>query len=128
MQYRKKEMVQKSRVFGRWKVLGRRIHDMSLVEIGSLFASEMEGPNLQKSILKKNRDGSMAGNERKRCTFYVPFRIYNFYDACQGETISKIWKIAKKKQLIEAEIVNFLRVQRWSQVPNMKKFSSYNEK
>jgi len=37
------KMDQQSRVFGRWKVLGRRIYDMSLVEIGSLFVSQMEG-------------------------------------------------------------------------------------
>jgi len=43
------EMVQQSRVFGRWKVLDRRIYDMSSVGIGSLFAFQIEGQNFQKN-------------------------------------------------------------------------------
>ena len=46
------KMVQQSRVFGRWKVLGRRVYDMSLIEIGSLSAFQMEGQNFR-NYLKK---------------------------------------------------------------------------
>jgi len=82
-------MVQQSHVFGRWKMLGGRIYDRSLVEIGPLFVSQMEGQNFQKLILKKS-GGGIAGNERKRCNFYLTFRIYNFYDVCGGGTVSKM--------------------------------------
>jgi len=46
-------MVQQIRVFGLWRVLGSCIYGMILVEIGSLFASQMEGQNFQKIIKKK---------------------------------------------------------------------------
>jgi len=49
------KMVQQSRVLGRWKVLGRCIYDVNLVEIGSLFASQMEGQNYLKEIGEKGR-------------------------------------------------------------------------
>ena len=86
----KDEMVQQSRVYGRWKILDRRIYDMSLVEIGSLFASQIKGQNFQKINERKIEGGGMAGNGRNRCAFYLPFRIYNFYDACRGGTVSKM--------------------------------------
>jgi len=48
---------------------------MSLVEMGSLFAFQMEG--IFKKLFTKTSGGGegMAENGRKRCAFYLPFRI-----------------------------------------------------
>ena len=50
-------MIEHSPVSGQWKVLGWRMYDMSLVEIGSLFASQMEGHYFQKILLGGGRSG-----------------------------------------------------------------------
>jgi len=91
MQYRKTKWSNRV-VFFFWSMegLGKHIYDMSLVEIGSLFASQMEGPNFQKIISKKSGEELWLEMRCKRCAFYLPFRIYNFYDVCRGGTVSKM--------------------------------------
>jgi len=51
---------------------------------------------------------------------FIYLSEYITFTTCDGvEQPQKCEKLRKKKQ-IEAEMVNFLRVKRWPQVPNME--------
>jgi len=101
-----------------WKVQGRRIYDMSLAETGSLFASRMESQNFPKIILKKSGGELWLEMGVEYALFIYLSEYITFMTRSRVQQSQKCEKLRKKQ--IEAEIVNFSRVQRRSQVSNMR--------